>query len=53
MRRIGPVSCMELGPKGPDELGLMAHVAALLSVLGENIVDKERTGINGITRAEP
>ena len=39
--------------KGPDEPGPMAHVAALLSVLGENIVDKERTGINGITRAEP
>ena len=31
----------------------MAHVASLLSVLCENIVDKERTGINGITRAEP
>jgi hypothetical protein len=31
----------------------MAHVGALLSVLGENIVDKERTGVNGIMRAEP
>ena len=52
-RRIGPGSCVEPGPKGPDEPGPMAHVAALLSVLGENIVDNERSGINGITRAEP
>ena len=52
-RPIGPGSSHQPGPKGPDEPGPMAHVAALLSVLGENIVDKERTGINGITRAEP
>ena len=31
-RRIGPGSCMEPGPKGPDEPGPMAHVAALLRV---------------------
>ena len=52
-RRIGPGLCVEPGPKGPDEPGPMAHMAALLSVLGENIVDKEQSGINGITRAEP
>ena len=42
VRRIGPSSCVEPGPKGPDEPGPMAHVATLLSVLGENIVDKEQ-----------
>ena len=31
-RRIGPGSCVELGPKGLDEPGPMAHVAALLRV---------------------
>ena len=58
-RRIGPGSCLEPGPKGPDEPGPVAHVARPTPWADEPgqlpslVPVRERTGINGITRAEP
>ena len=46
VRGTGTKRSIRTGTNGP-------RGCPLESVLGENIVDKERTEINGITRAEP
>jgi hypothetical protein len=58
-RLIGPGSCLEPGPKGPDEPGPLAHVArpapwAHEPVRLPRVVPvREGTGINRLRRPEP